>query len=153
LILSEEKMKYAANTHVTPEQSRMEIERILSRYGATAFAYAADKDKAMIQFAMANRMIRFTVHVPKDAKFTTPTGRPMRNQKKAIEQTMMQRWRSLALGIKAKLELVENGASIEEEFLSRIVLPDGTTVGDFIIPQLAEVYARNEMPKLLSAGF
>lgn len=43
--------------------------------------------------------------------------------------------------IKAKLEAVESGIStIEREFLYEIVLPDGSTVGDWVIPQVECAY-------------
>jgi hypothetical protein len=45
---------------------------------------------------------------------------------KAWKQAYHQRWRALALAIKA----VESGiATFEEEFLAHIALPNGSTVG------------------------
>ncbi|GAG36103.1 unnamed protein product [marine sediment metagenome] len=64
-----------------------------------------------------------------------------------------QKWRALSLVIKAKLEAVESGISIfEEEFLAHIVLPDGRTIGDFMIPQIKTIYSSGKMPKLLPIG-
>jgi hypothetical protein len=37
-------------------------------------------------------------------------------------------------------------------FLAHIVLPDGSTVGDWAAPQLALAYERSEMPALLPGG-
>ena len=52
--------------------------------------------------------------------------------------------------IKAKLEAVESGISIfEEEFLAHLVLPDGKTVGQFMLPQVEAAYETGKMPKLL----
>jgi len=52
--------------------------------------------------------------------------------------------------VKAKLEAVETGiVSLEEEFLAHVVLPDGSTVGQWAEPQLAELYGRGDMPALL----
>jgi len=54
---------------------------------------------------------------------------------------------------KAKLEAVEAGISVfDEEFLAHIVLPDGRTVGQFMTPQIEEVYAHGRMPTLLPAS-
>jgi hypothetical protein len=63
----------------------------------------------------------------------------------------MQRWRALALVIKAKLEAVAAGiTTVEQEFLAHIVLPDGhTTVGTWMAPQLAAAYDAGTMPALL----
>lgn len=63
-----------------------------------------------------------------------------------------QRWRALALVIKAKLEAVEAGITeFEEEFLAHIVLPNGGTVGQFMLPQVATAYETGQMPPLLPA--
>jgi hypothetical protein len=52
---------------------------------------------------------------------------------KAWEQVTRQRWRALALVIKAKLEAVTSGIStFEAEFLANTMLPDGRTVGDVV---------------------
>lgn len=59
----------------------------------------------------------------------------------------------MALVIKAKLEAVEAGiAAFEEEFLAHIVLPNGSTVGQFMMPQIAAVYETGRMPPLLLTG-
>ena len=46
---------YAKGTSVSVEKSRGEIETILARYGASAFAYATNMGKAMIQFQANNQ--------------------------------------------------------------------------------------------------
>ena len=90
---------------------------------------------------------------PGSDEFTlTPTGRERSGKaaEDAYEQAVRQRWRALALVIKAKLEAVEAGIStVEREFLDAIMLPDGRTVGDWLGPQLGVVYAQQAMPALL----
>lgn len=147
--------RYAANTEVPSDRSRAEIERTLRRYGASAFAYGWEGNRAQIGFKLADRQIRFMLPLPdpEAEEFTlTPTGRE-RSEKAAedaYEQAVRQRWRALALVIKAKLEAVEAGIStVEREFLDAIMLPDGRTVGDWLGPQLEAVYARETMPALL----
>lgn len=72
---------------------------------------------------------------------------------KAYEQACRQRWRALNLAVKAKLEAVSSGiASFEEEFLAHIVLPNGKTVGNLLVPQLGRAYLENKMPPLLGYG-
>ena len=52
--------------------------------------------------------------------------------------------------IKAKLEAVESGISVfEEEFLAHLVMPDGKTVGQSILPQVEAAYQTGKMPSLL----
>lgn len=90
--------------------------------------------------------------LPTSSLITTGAVRVVRS-KAAIEfggKPARQRWRALALAIKAKLEAVETGiATFEEEFLNYIVLPDGVTVGEFIRPQIETAYATGTMPKML----
>lgn len=147
--------QYASTTSVSVEKSRAEIETILTRYGAGQFGYATDSDRglATIQFAANDRHIRFVLQLPKknDRQFWyTPGGRKRLNpqrQVEAWEQACRQRWRALALCIKAKLEAVECGiAEFEEEFMAHIVLPGGGTVGALMRPQIERAYLSGDTP-------
>ncbi|MHB1987939.1 MAG: hypothetical protein ACYCSF_08140 [Acidimicrobiales bacterium] len=149
--------RYAENTTVATDRSRAEIERTLQRYGASAFAYGWTDNQAMIQFEAHERRIRFVLPMPdrNDPEFTlTPTGKA-RSDAQALgswEQAQRQRWRALALVVKAKLEAVEAGvATFEDEFLAYTVLPNGSTAGDWIRPQIARAYESGTMPALLPA--
>lgn len=148
---------YASRTEVSSDKSRTEIERTLARYGASSFMYGWDQTRALIAFEMNGRRLKFILPMPDREEFKrTPTKRQLRSQaaaEAAYEQAVRQRWRALALVIKAKLEAVEAGiAEFEEEFLAYIVLPDGRTVGDFMVPQIAAVYESGRMPPLLGSG-
>ena len=99
----------------------------------------------MVAFTMQNRNIRFVLPLPDptDKEFTHTPSRGTRRSEtdahKAWEQACRQRWRALALAIKAKLEAVETGiTTFEQEFLAHIVMPDGHTVSDHVIPHIAE---------------
>jgi hypothetical protein len=148
--------KYAANTEVSAARSRNEIEQILTRYNARAFAYGWQGHEAQVMFEMADRRIRFVLPMPDraDKAFTrTETGRDRSSTaaEKAYEQAVRQRWRALALVIKAKLEAVEAQIStVEDEFGMCIVLPDGRTVGDAVIPQIAECYRLGTLAPMLA---
>lgn len=113
---------------------------------------------ATIAFKLSDRQIRFRLPLPDPAsrEFTlTPTGRDRSASaaEEAYEQAVRQRWRALALVIKAKLEAVEAGIStVENEFLANVALPDGRTVADWLGPQLAVVYAKQSMPALMPGG-
>ncbi len=146
--------RYASETSVSVEKSRMEIERTLARYGADAFAYFAEANRAMIAFRMGQRQIKFVLTLPeKNRQEFTHHARGMRTAEAALgqwEQACRQRWRALALVIKAKLEAVTAGiTTIEDEFLAHTVLPDGSTVGEWAKPQLAEAYRIGAMPQHL----
>lgn len=151
--------RFAQNTAVSSERSRAEIESLLRKYGASGFGYMWKGASAVIVFEMRDRRIRFTLPLPdeSDQRYRkTPTGRIKRNQSSvsaAWEQDCRSRWRSLTLCIKAKLESVASEIeSFEEAFLPHIVLPDGSTVGDFIVPQIAVSYGARRMPPMLPAA-
>ncbi len=148
-------MAYAENTSVSTDKSRAEIERTLQKYGADQFMYGWDQDKAVVGFRMEGRQIRFLLPMPdkKDLRFThTPTGK-VRKESAVFtewEQACRQKWRALSLVIKAKLEAVEAEIAIfEDEFMANIVLPNGGTVSQFMLPQIKEAYDSGQMPKLL----
>lgn len=149
---------YAKNTSVAVEKSRAEIEMILARYGASAFAYATNEGNAMIQFVANDRRIMFVLQLPNpsDAKFTRWGGKQygsLFSKERAIEnweQACRQKWRCLALTIKAKLEAVESGISLfEDEFLANIVMPDGKTVGYHVKPTIETAYKTGRVSNLL----
>jgi hypothetical protein len=151
--------KFAAQTKVSSEKSKQEIERILTRYGATEFGYLSRPTEAVIAFAMAGRNIRFHLPLPdrRDPEFTeykrgydSIYERTAEAAEKLYEQAIRQKWRALALVIKAKLEACESGISdFEDEFLAYIALPGGKTMGQLAKPQIAHAYETGEMPPLL----
>lgn len=151
---------YADKTDVPVERSRAEIERLIIRYGATSTAFFNSADCAMIVFEAKGRRILFRLPLPAqdDKRFTHyrhSSGRLLpRVSAEAVrtawEQGCRQRWRALALVIKAKLEAVESGiTTFEDEFLAHIVMPDGETVSHHIKPRIASIYESGEMRPLL----
>jgi hypothetical protein len=147
---------YASNTTVNSDKSRAEIEQTLRRYGAESFAYMSSRDRAVIVFEAHNRRIKFELALPdpKDPKFRcTPSRRQVRSPDQAAqawEQACRQRWRALALVVKAKLEAVEAGiTTFEEEFLAHIVLPGGDTVGSRALPAIDSAYTSGHFVPLL----
>ncbi len=156
--------KYANKTEVSQEKSRMEIEQTLRRYGADAFSYGWQESSAMIAFRACDRHVRFTISMPVkgDEEFThykrgsSVHKRTAEAAEREWEQACRQRWRALALVVKAKLEAVDTGISeFESEFLANIVLPNGDTVAEQIKPYIQQAYIEGRMldrPLLLSAG-
>lgn len=149
---------YAKETSVSVEKSRAEIESTLTKFGATAFAYATNMDKAMVQFQANNRRIMFVLVLPdrNSPIFTHSRGKTylkkFREDQAYVkwEQACRQKWRSLALSIKAKMVAVDDGIStFEDEFLSHIVMPDGKTVSSHIKPMIENAYQTGKMVPLL----
>lgn len=146
---------FAQATTVPVEKSRAEIEQLIIRYGATSTAFMNAPGRAMIMFEAQDRRIVFELPLPDaaDKKFARDGRGSLRSPAKrmdAWEQACRQRWRALALVIKAKLEAVQSGiTSFEDEFLSHIMMPDGMTVGNHIKPTIAAWYAGGTMRPLL----
>lgn len=147
---------YAADTSVSSDASRAEIERTLTRYGADQFIYGWDRENAIIGFRLNNRQVKFFLPLPdrdSDEFWKTPTRGTRRSTAQAIkeyEKAVRQKWRALALVVKAKLEAVESEiTTFDEEFLAHIVLPNGETAGSWMTPQVEEAYRTGTMPELL----
>jgi hypothetical protein len=103
---------------------------------------------------MRERYIRFVLPLPEQAEFRkTPSGRRDRNDSdtlKAWEQGCRQRWRALALTIKAKLESVESGIEeFESAFMAQVVMPNGRTIAEQVLPLIESAYRSGKMPELL----
>ena len=148
-------MTYADNTSVSVEKSRAEVERTLARYGASAFGYMTEAGRAVIMFEAHERRIRFDLPLPRpdETRFTMTANHRSKSPTQAQaawEQACRQRWRALALAVKAKLEAVESGiAEFEDEFLAYVVLPGGGTMGEMARSAIAHAYDTGKMPALM----
>lgn len=185
--------RYAENTAVPVERSRVEIEQLLKKHGATAF-FAAFDDKTgsnMIGFRLEGKMFRIEVKSPRLEEAPRPPGPPdpklytravrgvsvekMNERVQARHQAawskydkeqaaraakwtdmeLRRRWRAQLLLIKAKLEVIAMGAStVDREFLADMLMADNKTVGQRVLPALAEAYRTGKAPTipLLTGG-
>ena len=150
--------RYASETVVPVERSRAEIEECLKRYGATSFTSGWDEGSAMIAFRIRNLNVRFVLPIPspKDAEYKRKLVRGHERmttdaqKEKMCEQDIRQRWRALLLVVKAKLEAVEcKIATLEQEFMAFIVLPNDETLGQWVARNAIEAIRRGEMPLAL----
>lgn len=136
--------EYAKNTEVPVSRSFDEIRRTLTRFGASAFGFEEFNSgtSVIIRFEISNLEVRMAMTMPPKSEFyLSPTGRERTYTaiETEWEKACRQRWRSLANGIKAKLALVDDGIStIEREFMSDIVMPNGMTIGDMMLPKIKE---------------
>lgn len=137
--------KYAEGTKVPAEQSRSEIEKTLTRFGADQFGYGTKEGSAVIVFRAHGRHVRFMLPLP--------TSKDRFNSIEAREKEIRRRWRSMAMCIKAKLESVAtNIETFEESFMAHVVLPNGMTLAEHAKPLIEQAYADGKMPPLLSFG-
>lgn len=127
--------RYAQNTTVNVDRSRVEVHRLLRKHGATRVADAWEPGRAAVQFEIHGRVARLAVPLPTTAEVAA---RPRARKapaalRKAVEREERQRWRALVLLLKAKLESIELGlTTFDDEFLAALVLKDGSTMGESI---------------------
>ena len=151
---------YAKDTSVSPDRSKAEIEKLLTKAGATYFACGWDGAAAAVSFKLSGRQYRMVIPLPLPPG-TEDKHRPnaagayrkvsVAAQRKAYDQALRQRWRAVVLIIKAKLEAVEAGIStIEDQFLADVVLPSGLRFGDWASPQFQ--VQTNTVPQLALNG-
>ncbi len=146
--------RYAKNTQVDASRSIGEIEKTITRYGADQFVYGRDDkaSRAFIGFRIDLVSVKINFAIPDKSQYNkTEKGRD-RNENQIFmewQKAYRQRWRAVALVVKAKLEAVDSGIStIEQEFLAFILLPNDQTVLDWIAPQLEKIETKR-MPALL----
>lgn len=141
-------MTFAADTNVSVEKTKVELEKLLVRYGCEEFISGWSGTLAKVGFVIGKspnqRRIRFELPLPAktDRAFAnTPSGQWQRtpeSREKAWQQACRARWRALLLVIKAKLEAASLGIStIEDEFMAWTVTGDGRTIGEVLRPMLA----------------
>lgn len=142
--------RYASKTEVPVEKSQAELKRLLSRYGADGFMLGERRDQAVVQFAIRDRVIKFSLTMPdrNDDEFRfTQHRHVLRSDEsayKAWEQACRQRWRALCLFVRATLEAVEEGVVDFEDAMMPFTVLDGRET-------FAERY-RGEVKKWLDSG-
>lgn len=143
--------RYATGTTVPVEKSRAEVERLLRRAGAAAFVSAWDDDVGVdrLIFRLAGKMVRLEVCCPDPDDYAETEGGRTRDhaaREAAAAKEHQRRWRAQVLLVKAKLEVIADGLStIEREFLADMLLPNGSTMGEEMLPRLAEAYESGTM--------
>lgn len=151
-------MAYAEGTSVSEEKSRQEIERMLTRMGASKFGVLSDYNERTAEIGFVYKTIHvrmlITLPDPKDDRFNkTPTGKWLRsdNAKEEMYRAEVRRkWRSLSLALKAKLVSVEEGiTTFEREFLPYMVTSSGQTVAEKMEPLIREAMEGRPIPATL----
>ena len=90
--------------------------------------------EALVAFELALRSYKISVDIGGDAH----------------DQRRRSAWRALLLVIMAKRQAVEQSIfTIEHDFLAFVVMPDGSTAGDWLQPQIELAYQSGAMPLLL----
>jgi hypothetical protein len=137
-------MPYAQGTKVPVSQSRLEIERVLLKYGADKFMYGTSPQGSGIMFEYKKIPIQLAVPNPDTRIFTSQA---------SYDREQRRMWRVLLISLKSQLEKIDCGlSSFEDEFLAQTQLPSGQTVAQWMKPQIKHIIESGEMPKMLIAG-
>jgi hypothetical protein len=146
--------QYANNTSVSVERSLAELQKILSRFGATQFAFMQSPKQAKVGFIIEGRRIEMTLILPEKDEYKYTPGRNYlrtpQDKEKHWEQGCRSQWRALVEVIKSKLIAIEAKiVSQDNEFLAYTVLPSGETVGEIFSPQIQKMVDGKKVPLLL----
>lgn len=150
-------MAFAENTSVPVERSIAEIVALVKKAGADRVAQYEERERFVVQFAIADRQVRFQVSLPPMSDMPTRDGRgtllTAKQRTAKRDQACRQKARALLLVIKAKLESVASGVeTFEQAFLPNVVMADGATVYERIAAPIAEEYRRGQPMQMLLSG-
>lgn len=146
-------MTYAKDTKVSWKKSKQDIEDLVSKRGGGAFGVVTTPESVIVAFEMNDRRIRFNMLFPSLEDFARNSkGQRVAaaQAKSSYEKELRRRWRALLFTIKAKFVSVEDGIEVfDAAFMAQIVMPNGMTTEEWLIPQLRESFASGKMPPLL----
>lgn len=148
--------KYASGTTVSVDKTVAEIQRLVKAHGATRWNYQEWDDTtpraAMIRFVLGGMPLRMSVAEPERSEHeTSPAGRYRTEAQidAAVEAEHRRCWRELFLLIKAKLVAIQSGVvTMQDEWLSYVLLETEETVGEYVGPRLVELQHRGAMELL-----
>jgi len=129
--------KYAKDTDVPVSRSKLHIERLLTDWGIEEYFFGTSSRGDGIGFKFSDKTYKLSVPVANDCS----------------EKTRRQMWRILFMSLKMKLEEIDAGLiTFEDQFLSQMALPNGSTVGQFMkLPENIALLNKSEMPLMLTA--
>lgn len=145
--------RYAEGTDVPAEKSRAELEALLDRHGATEVMLHKDSERTTVVFRKNGVMVRLRLEFPKRADYRKDNAGCLRSEQTITNQCdaeWRRLWRAQLLIVKAKLEMIAAGGStFEREFMADMMLADGSTVVEAVLPRILESYQTGDMPRLL----
>ncbi len=139
-------MVYAADTKVPVTTTQQALIGLLKTRGATQIVNGWSEEAAQIGFQLQGRIYKMTIPIPPQLAGRSGRGIPP-------AQIERSRWRTLLLVVKAKLEAVDAGLStVEQEFLSSTVMPDGRTVFEHTQDAIEQAYVSGSVSPLLAVS-
>jgi hypothetical protein len=163
------KRRFAEGTTVTAAKSQGECRALIERHGGDLFTSGWRNELTeFIGYRWQGRLYRFDLQhppaerseeAPPESALVDPRDIELRRRwfggyydwPYYVEREIMRRWRvllKLILEPLFKLALEDEGADATKVFLAYAVLPDGSTVGETLEPQLTLAYETGKMPAL-----
>ena len=137
------------NTKVDPDKTRMDVDKLLRKYGVSAIQWTNDYDHniVVVQFRMEKDGKVYSIKkVPPSFTFPRVTYNSKTGKHEKVD---LPNWaasmRFLYNSVKSRLEEVAyGGVTIEEAFLADIIIPlkDGTTTTMYQALKNAEVFEK-----------
>lgn len=144
---------FAADTEVPIDRSQAQIKSLLIAYGAVETGIYESGARHVVAWGMQGMRLRMGFAVPALEAFAVDGRKHARSvpeRQVALDKELRRLWRALLLVLKAKLEATRSGiVSFEDEFMPHIILPGGSTMGEQLRPQLAQIAASGKLPPLL----
>lgn len=147
-------MSYAAGTYVEAGQSRVDIERLLSKQGCSHVGVMHEPGTATVIFRRSGWEVEMRIPLPNPTEAPKASGfraTTLAQREKWAEQKTRERWRQLLLVLKAKFTALDEGVeTFEQSFMAHLVL-GGTHLGDKLLPAVREAKEKGSQ-LLLGAG-
>lgn len=145
---------YAEGTSVSVATSKGDIDKLLTKFGATDRLIGEMRGHIVVAFVALDRQVRMLAPLPVEADVRlTPTGKPRGTAelRRALEQATRARYRQLMLTIKAKFVAIDAGVTtFESEFGWHFVIDgDQRTIGEFLAPRIESGYSTDLLPPML----
>ena len=130
------------NTTIAPEKSQADITKILRKYGIYEIQHTTQKGC----FAVAFRIELPEISVPLMIRIDVPYNQEDDREDKYGYKKQRILYRSLFHYVKALLNAWNNGLkTFTEIFMSHLVLPNGRTIEQTLLPQFQKAITENKI--------
>lgn len=146
---------FADGTDVPKAKTMSELTTLLERFGATGQMIGEMDGHATVAFEARKRRVLIRAPLPNaaDAKRARDGRERLRTpaqRANAVKRETDRVWRVLLMSVKAKIvSVADEVETFEQAFMAHVVMPDGLTVGQHLVPRIADAYASGKTPPLL----
>ena len=133
------------NTTIAPEKSQADITKILRKYSIYEVQHTNQKESFSVAFKVELPEISIPLMIRIDVPYSQKDDKYDKNGYK--KQRIL--YRSLFYYVKALLNAWDNGLkTFTEIFMPHLVLPNGRTIEQTLLPQLQKAIAENKIKEV-----